>query len=408
MAEEIVKLAAIVSQSAEILDRSLKHHGLHMPSFDVDSSVEVPLPSQEVIDARYAATNACMELLDLLQGPLGSGLHTKSGYSCCKYNGSSIQEITRFSIAKYVPLDGEISYDDLSRACGVHVHDLKQIIRFAIAFHRIFAEKRKGYVSHSAGSRKIAEDPLASAGVGMYDDIAMAFTRGFALAHNNEGIFQYLGSRPDKEKQFSDAMQFFATFAPESEPEFLVEKYPWHLLPKGAVVVDVGGSEGRVGRLISRANADIQVIVEDVPGLIERAKAAAAATSENSNVQFKAHDFFSPQPVVADVYLFRWVLHDWSDDNVVRILRQLVPALKTGAKIVVNESLCPENGSLPIATERYIRHIDMTMLAVNNSRLRDEEEWHALFQEADPRFGAIKCWTPPQAALAIMEVAWEG
>lgn len=125
-------------------------------------------------------------------------------------------------------------------------------------------------------------------------------------------------------------------------------------------------------------------------------------------VQFQAHNFFNPQPVQADIYVFRWVMHDWPDHYVVKILKQLVPALKKGAKVVVNESLCPEAGSLPLAVERYIRWMDLMMLSINNARLRDEEEWRSLFQEASLQFGPVRSWTPRGSALAILEVEWQG
>lgn len=88
----------------------------------------------------------------------------------CQWNGASLRVISRFNIASHVPLDGEISYQDLSKASGVHAYKLKQVIRFAIVHHRLFFEKRKGFVSHSSGSRVLATDHLARAGVGQFDE----------------------------------------------------------------------------------------------------------------------------------------------------------------------------------------------------------------------------------------------
>jgi hypothetical protein len=75
-----------------------------------------------------------------------------------------------------------------------------------------------------------------------------------------------------------------------------------------------------------------------------------------------AHDFFTPQTVVADVYLLRWILHNWSDKYCMRILRALIPALKPGARVVVNEDVRPAFDS-PILSRwreekmRYVRHL---------------------------------------------------
>ena len=64
-----------------------------------------------------------------------------------------------------------------------------------------------------------------------------------------------------------------------------------------------------------------------------------------SRVSFMPYDFFTPQPVRdADVYLFRWIFHSWSDEYGVRILRSQIPALKKGARILINEWCLPEPG----------------------------------------------------------------
>jgi hypothetical protein len=44
------------------------------------------------------------------------------------------------------------------------------------------------------------------------------------------------------------------------------------------------------------------------------------------------------------------------------------------------------------------------MLAINKSRLQDEEEQ---FHKADPRYQQVSCWTPERSPLAIIEVVWE-
>ncbi|GAD93055.1 hypothetical protein BC1G_02945 [Paecilomyces variotii No. 5] len=419
---EISRLASVISSSTATLDQYLKDNKIPEPSFDAQAPPQLALKSAEAFQAKSSAINACLELLDRLQGPLTCMLPL--------YNGSALQAISRFNIAAHVPLDGtEISYPDLAKASGMHVDDLKQVIRFAIVFHRLFQEPRKGYVVHSAGSRKIAEDPIVQAGVGQFDEFYGSFARtvdamtqfhghepneaGFCLSHNtNEDLFSYLRSRPAAAKQFSEAMKFYTGPIPAYSPNLLVQGYPWSELGKGATVVDMGGSTGHVANLIAQAAPGVQVIVEDLPHVVTEAESTKSAEAQEQKqylpVQFKAHDFFTPQTVAADAYLLRWVLHDWPDHYVLKILRQLVPSLKKGARVIVNESLCPESGSLPLATERYIRYMDLMMLAINKSRLRDEEEWQQLFHEADPRYGKLKCWTPEGSALAIMEVVWEG
>jgi hypothetical protein len=53
--------------------------------------------------------------------------------------------------------------------------------------------------------------------------------------------------------------------------------------------------------------------------------------------------------------MFRWVLHNWPDVHVQRILRALIPALKPGAKIIIFDEIMPPAGTMSLSVERYQR-----------------------------------------------------
>ena len=90
----------------------------------------------------------------------------------------SLQAIYKYDIASKVPVHGEISFADLARACSIDEVNLRRVLRFAMAFHHVFQEPRKGMVAHSAASRMLAEDPLALAMVGfMYDEVWPSFAK---------------------------------------------------------------------------------------------------------------------------------------------------------------------------------------------------------------------------------------
>lgn len=47
-----------------------------------------------------------------------------------------------------------------------------------MVWHRVFQEPRKGFVAHTAASRKLVEDPLARAGLGyMFDEVWQSFAK---------------------------------------------------------------------------------------------------------------------------------------------------------------------------------------------------------------------------------------
>lgn len=166
-------------------------------------------------------------------------------------------------------------------------------------------------------------------------------------------VFNELAKYPERQKRYADAMRFFNT-GPDMEPVHLLDNYPWESLGNGTIV-DVGGSHGDVSIAIAQRFSSVHCIVQDRPEVIVEGRNRIPA-SLATRVSFMEHDFFSEQPVKdADVYYFRWIFHDWSDKYTVQILRSLIPALKAGAKIVVNEQVLPEPGAVSQYQERFIR-----------------------------------------------------
>ena len=116
----------------------------------------------------------------------------------------------------------------------------------------------------------------------------------------------------------------------------------------------------------------------------------------------------NPQPVHgASLYLFRSVLLNWPDQYVIKFLRNLIPALKPGAKVVINEGVLPRPGELTPWDEKIIRSLDLCMMTMFNSKERTVEEWERLFRTADGRFRFLGATRPRESLLWIIEAEWE-
>ena len=85
-------------------------------------------------------------------------------------------------------------------------------------------------------------------------------------------------------------------------------------------------------------------VVQDinVAGLDMGRELAAKDVRLLNRITFAKHDFFQPQPVHADVYFFRHILHDWNDGNCIKIIKALLPVMKDGVKVLLNEGVLPE------------------------------------------------------------------
>ena len=164
---------------------------------------------------------------------------------------------------------------------------------------------------------------------------------------------------PDRAMVFAGAMTWHAML-PGFSPQSLAAAFPWGPSSEDKLtIVDVGGGLGHVSQALLAHNPNVRsIIVQDSLDVISQAQKQHSPPDIRERMAFQAHDFFQEQPVIgADVYLLRLVLHDWSDKYAVMIIRALIPALKPGVKVVVNDRVIPGRGEAHYLVEREARFV---------------------------------------------------
>jgi 6-hydroxytryprostatin B O-methyltransferase len=172
-----------------------------------------------------------------------------------KYEHLCYYMIYQFNIHRSVPLDGDISYEELSQACNIPVDALTRLLRHAM-LHRLFIETRSGYVAHSEASRIFVTDPPMASWLGHnYDEVFRSLTAlpdalrkypaasdpghtAAALTFNQpRGLFGgLLQEEPWRAVRFAEAMQ--ALTRGSYDPSHLVDGYDWGK-HAGGLIVDV-------------------------------------------------------------------------------------------------------------------------------------------------------------------------
>lgn len=153
-------------------------------------------------------------------------------------------------------------------------------------------------------------------------------------------------------------------------------------------VVDVGGGDGSLLIAILRAHPDLRGTVVDLPGPAARAEQAIADAGLSDRADAQAGSFFDALPAGAGGYLLSGVLHDWDDDNALRILRQCASA---GSRVLVVDHV----GDGTPDTEG-----DLRMLAYVGGRERDLDQLGALAKLAGLEIASIV----PAGTRSIIEM----
>ncbi|EPE28206.1 S-adenosyl-L-methionine-dependent methyltransferase [Glarea lozoyensis ATCC 20868] len=409
----IVQLANTISTSVRNIEEVLSAKGIASPSFDEDASFNIPL---ELNTHHDAVLDATAELHDLLLEPLNL-IHRHGGHN----NSLCMQAIAEFKMADLVPLKNQISFDDIASQTPLTSEMTARILRHAMTM-RIFREPEPGMVAHTAASRTLSHSPandwLAAGTKEMWPAATKmvealhkwpasqeADETGYALSNDTqETIYQIFAKDTARASRWARGMQVF-TERPQFNLSYVTDHYDWESLGP-AQVVDVGGSQGHVSMALARKFKNLNVIVQDMERVVEN---ATVPEDLQGRMRFMAHDIFTPQPVQgAEVYYLRWILHNWSDKYCLLILRALVPALKRGAKVIIQETLMPEPGTVALWKEKNLRATDLNMASAFNAKERTVTEFKSLLERSDPAFTLRRIIEPNGSALGMVEFFWEG
>ncbi|MET0703550.1 MAG: methyltransferase [Mycobacterium sp.] len=142
-------------------------------------------------------------------------------------------------------------------------------------------------------------------------------------------------------------------------------------------VVDVGGANGAFLAELLRHHPHVAGVVLDIPQAMAGIAEEARRCGVEDQMTGVAGDFFHEVPA-GDLYLLKFVLHDWDDQACQTILANIRRAMNPGARLIVVEMAVDE--ASPEATL-----MDVAMLFAFTGQEREEAHLHALLASSGMR-----------------------
>jgi hypothetical protein len=164
-------------------------------------------------------------------------------------------------------------------------------------------------------------------------------------------------------------------------------------------LVDVGGGQGHDLHELHTKYGTYpgNLILQDQAGVVSQ-------IPKDPKPPFEAivHDFFTSQPVhYARDYFPHFILHDWSDEDCVKILSHVTPAMKKGySKLLLYKIAIPELGAEWPATS-----MDWLMLVLGGTRERRLSEWEALLGRVGLKVVAVYTYEGATESVIEAELA---
>ena len=270
---------------------------------------------------------------------------------------------------------------ELAAACGVHASPLLRVLR-ALAAFEVFQVSAEGQVRHSPRSLLLRTDTPHSmhhgarfwTGPGSWKawgelDVALHGDIPHQAAWGI-GRFEYLRAHPEEARQFD----LFMANMPGNRHAALASAYDFSGV---GLIADIGGGNGEALRHILARFSTTRGLVFDRPDVVN---AISVGSRLDGRIAVEGGSFFDGVPGNADIYLLVAVLHDWSDEDCIRILRSCCAAMSSEARLLIIEQLLEPDPSCGRPTS-YL--VDTQMMAMfGSARERTKGEFDELLAAA--------------------------
>ncbi|RYP17064.1 hypothetical protein DL766_008984 [Monosporascus sp. MC13-8B] len=459
------ELAAKITELSASLTRQMTEKNIPAPTLAADSPVKYADMTADIFVTRQLLTDALNDMWYLSQGP------SESIYNYVHNvipDASALNVLNHFDFWSAVPLDGSASYEEIAKHTSLPQDVVYRIMQHAVTL-RLFAETEPGKsssrIQHTSRSAALAKQAGLRALVSSVLDISSApmmvlnqaldrYSRGkseltqemsetaFALFHSggtfsgkHRNSWEFLENDGEGERRGWRQRRFVEFMAYVKEifhlEGIVLDALDWKAAGNAKLVDQVGGSAGADAFMLARNFPDLTIVVQDMPK-VKPVFEADVPEELKSRVSFVEHDLLRPQPVQADIFMLKLILHDYPEPEAARILRALVPALRPGNRVVVIEYIGKvaddgdgaadskeedkdsegKEGPPPQALPRSIQQMgtatDLRMMALFNAKERPAESYRDIFRAADERFEVVSLKANPITFFAVIEAVWRG
>ncbi len=218
-------------------------------------------------------------------------------------------------------------------------------------------------------------------------------TQESAFEHINEmEFFAYLKKNPEAERIYEDWMARVC----EMQLPYIVDNYDFSW---AKLVVDIGGGYGSLLAALFKKASRLKGILFDTPAVIQEVRKRDLFGIQG-RCEMISGDFFKSVPKGGDLYILKSILHDWSDELSLKILKNCHKAMGKKSRLLAIEMIVPE-GNRPHAS----KFTDLNMLVLHRGgRERPEAQYKELLGQAGFKFKKITMTYSPISLIEAIPI----
>ncbi len=288
--------------------------------------------------------------------------------------------------------------DDLAEETGIHSDSLYRFMR-ALSGIGVFSETGPKYFaltplaaclqSNEPGSLKNYIIFQGEYICSCWRELLYSLKTGKSASEHIYGMnmFQYFEQNKEAGSIFHQAMAELLAI----QNDAILPAYDFSSIE---TLTDVGGGQGHFLSELLLQYPNMKAVLFDIPQVIEKAEAFLEEASVGKRCELIPGSFLDFVPAGTDAYLLKHVIHNWDDQNALRILQNCRKAMAGKGRLLVIEAVISEN------TPWRSKFKDLDMMLVFSGRTRTEEEFQNLFESSGFKLAKI---FPTNSVISIIE-----
>ncbi|KAH8998235.1 S-adenosyl-L-methionine-dependent methyltransferase [Lactarius hatsudake] len=422
----LIALARIISQGVQTLESAYSKKNLSFPSLDEPFKPSPLDDDPDVGNTTRLVIAAAFQIIATVRPPQ----ETILDYAPAMYLSATLGVVDEANVADALKEAGPkgLHVNDISTKTGVDSDKLSRVLRYLASRH-VFTEVSPDVYANNRISSVLAKTkpleelkkdqltkyygaPSAAYTGHMTDESfkAAAYLSSYIkdgpqgvvtpwnLATGKAGPVWRWYEEPDNLWRFNRFTAAMKGSADHFAPSIYTESLDWKSLPPNSVVVDVGGSVGKVTYELYKVFPHLKYVVQDLPPVVKDAENFWAEVAPNAveagRVSLQAQDFFEPQAIKGPAaFVLRFILHDWLDGPNIKILKHLRAAATPATRLVIFDALMPHVcavpggpppppspllGNLGAGMGAFLTMLDLQMLTIVGGKERTLKEFVSL------------------------------
>lgn len=183
-------------------------------------------------------------------------------------------------------------------------------------------------------------------------------------------IWKYFSQHPEDAAVFNDSMSGMTAAANEA----IMSVYDFSPFK---TIIDIGGGHGGLITSILKQNPEAKGVLFDAPQVIEGARQKLEANGVAGRCDAVAGDFFKAVPEGGDVYVMKWIIHDWEDEKAITILKNCRRHMQPNGRLIILDCVVPENDE-----PDFSKTFDLNMMVMTGGKERTAAEFEQLLAAA--------------------------